>query len=88
MQLYIPLPHLQSINLSSALAQRSGISAPDRNKESEKYDKYAANDLFDILNSWRIINIRDIKEKIDDPPQSYNKHPTRFKRSIMREIVG
>lgn len=48
MQLYIPLPHLQSINLSSALAQRSGISAPDRNKESEKYDKYAAIDLFDI----------------------------------------
>ena len=48
MQLYIPVPHLQFINLSSPLAQGSGIPAPDRNKESEKYDKYAANDLFDI----------------------------------------
>ena len=65
MQLYIPvpLPHLQFINLSSPLAQGSGIPAPDRNKESEKYDKYAANDLFDIEKSWRILSISESEKQ-------------------------
>ena len=50
-------------------------------KNRKKYDKYAANDLFDISNSWRIINIR----KIDDH-HSRNKQPVRFKRSIRTEM--
>ena len=84
--------YLQLINLSSPLAQRSGIPAPDRNKESEKYDKYAANDLFDILNSWRIINIRIRNGEKDWWSSSTvqgprpNKHPVRSMRSIRTEM--
>ena len=85
MQLYIPLPHLQSINLSSALAQRSGISAPDRNKESEKYDKYAANDLFDILANYQYQMEKRNQKKIDDLPETHN-YLGRYRRDLRSTV--